>query len=670
MQIARQYEVEKSLSLRRNMREQEDSGHAKWIPDGQRAPEGMVPVNDRILGTETRKESLPVHVMSKIKGTPYEVAAALDAAEAKGQVQYIRPGPEVAQTPPGYGPTGKEIPHMPSSREKSGTFYMKPDVAAKFNNFSETAPKDNVADFAQKVARGSIGLRYTLSMGHAAKAAMNTMGSNVANAFRERGDIGATAARLMDAATGSQITGSKFRRSLEAGQAGEAGERVMAVNPALRLRSVVGKDQAGPIGNIVQAVKAGDIMGGLKAALRLPHDSTFNEILPNMVAAHLKGLAERQIRQGISAEAGRPQVAAESEAIQNLIGAHIRSPEFRNTVTRSVAETLIPAERYWEGQLRNVKNAVLGDKAARAAVGSAFVGTTATVFAMNAALQMLMTKLNTGTAQKPTGLEDLIHPRMGQKDENGNEARLNIGSSVADAYAFAQNPVQSTANKFNPAINASVETYENKDRQGNQVRPDEDSTLGNLARGAGHIGKSVLSGVFTEPFKDEAPEEQPRNVFQKARDTAMQAAGVRVSHPVTSPATQTIFDALHNKSEVGGRDLRSQDMETSQARWVQEVKDGRPNSEIAAEMADKPWITDSIRESVAKRAAAPTGIGSLVYDTKLSPQTLATTWDKATPEEREQMKAGLQFRLDNVNETAESKDLMDAWQALHDRMYK
>jgi hypothetical protein len=87
-------------------------------------------------------------------------------------------------------------------------------------------------------------------------------------------------------------------------------------------------------------------------------------------------------------------------------------------------------------------------------------------------------------------------------------------------------------------------------------------------------------------------------------------------------------------------------------------------------MADKPWITDSIRESVAKRAAAPTGIGSLVYDTKLSPQTLSTTWDKATPEEREQMKAGLQFRLDNVNETAESKDLMDAWQALHDRMYK
>jgi hypothetical protein len=658
MQIARQYEVEKNLNSRRTMRDLEDDGRSTWVPDGQKAPEGLIPVNDRILGSETRKESLPAQKVGRVAGMSYfDGQKFLDAQEPT----YNRPGPNDFPDDSSHAFTG---------REQKGTFYMAPEDAAKLNNFSEQPIQGTVAGIAQSLARGSLKLRYALSMGHSAKAAANMIGLNTASLFREGGDTGARTARLIDAATAGQVSGSKLRRALESGTAGEVGERVMSVNPAVRLRSVVGENPAGPLKNVFTAVKEGDYAKAVGHVLSMPHDYQFGEILPNMVAAHLKGVAERQMRQGVSLEQGRTEMAAEADAVQRMIGAHIRSPEFKQTVGRSIAEIALPAERYWEGQVANLTNAIAGDKAARIATGSAFAGMVGTTAVISTALQMLMTKLNTGTAEKPKDLTDLVHPRTGIPDENGNEGRLNWGSTVADALAMYDNPVHSTLNKLNPTFNALKETYENKDREGNQVRPDEGSLLGNVARGAAHVGGSLLSGVFTEPFKSEPAEEPPRTFLQKARDTAAQAGGVHVSHPTDSAAQQSIFDDLHSLSETGGRNLRSQDMHTSEARWAAELKEGRSRDEVGAEMRDKPWMTESIASSVDKRSQAPNGIGSLVYDTQLTPWMLSKAWDKATPEEQNAMRQGLYDRMGNIQEEKTSPDEYQAWETLRDKVVK
>jgi hypothetical protein len=658
MQIARQYEVEKNLNSRRTMRNLEDDQRATWVPEGQKAPEGMIPVNDRILGTETRKESLPAQKVGQVAGMSYfDGQKFLDSQEPT----YNRPGPNDMPD---------DTSHAFTGRKQKGTFYMAPEGAAKLNNFSEQPIQGTVAGIAQSLARGSLKLRYALSMGHSAKAAANMIGLNTASLFREGGDTGAMAARLIDAATAGQVSGSKLRRALESGTAGEIGERVMSVNPAVRLRSVVGENPAGPLKNVFTAVKDGDYAKAVGHVLSMPHDYQFGEILPNMVAAHLKGVAERQMRQGVSLEQGRTEMAAEADAVQRMIGAHIRSPEFKQTVGRSIAEIALPAERYWEGQVANLTNAIAGDKAARTATGAAFAGMIGTTAVISTALQMLMTRLNTGTAEKPKDLTDLVHPRTGIPDENGNEGRLNWGSTVADALAMYDNPVHSTLNKFNPTFESAKELYENKDREGNQIRPDDGSLLGNTGRGAWHMLKGLSSGVFTEPFKSEPAEEAPRNVLQKARDTAAQAAGVHVSHPTDSAAQQSIFDDLHNMSETGGRNLRSQDMHTSEARWAQELKDGRSRDEVGAEMREKPWMTESIAASVDKRSQAPNGIGSLVYDTQLTPWMLSRAWDKATPEEQNAMRQGLYDRMGNVQEEKTSPDEYQAWESLRDKVIK
>jgi hypothetical protein len=189
-----------------------------------------------------------------------------------------------------------------------------------------------------------------------------------------------------------------------------------------------------------------------------------------------------------------------------------------------------------------------------------------------------------------------------------------------------------------------------------------------VARGAAHVGGSLLSGVFTEPFKSEPAEEAPRNFLQKARDTAAQAIGVHVSHPTDSAAQQSIFDDLHNMSETGGRNLRSQDMHTSEARWAAELKAGRDRDEVGAEMREKPWMTESIAASVDKRSQAPSGIASLVYDTQLTPWMLNRAWDRATPEEQAAMRTGLYDRMGNVQEDRTAPDEYKEWETLRDKV--
>jgi hypothetical protein len=658
MQIARQYQVDKNLSGRRNLRDEEDAARAKWVPEGEKAPEGTSSINDRILGSESRKESLPASLVGRAADMKmFDANKFLDAHAS--QVAYTRPGPNLDPDTEGHAFTG---------RETNGQFYMPKDVAQKFNNFSEVQPQDSVAEFVKNVARGSLKLRYSLSMGHSAKAAMNMAGVNLSNAFREGGDFGATVSRLMDAGTAGQITGSKFRRAAESGANDEATQRVMAVNPALRLRSVTKPSWAEGIKNNWSEGKYGQ---AIYDAINVGHNLQFNEVLPNMVAAHLKGVADRQIRQGVSAEAGRPQMAAEADAIQNLIGAHITSPEYRNTVTQAVLDTAMPAARYWQGQLANVKNALAGDKAARTAVWSAFAGATAATFLASTAAQMLMTHMNTGHAQPPQDINDLINPRTGNQDENGNPERVNYGSTVADAYNFAKNPVRSGMNKLNPALAAAQDTYHNKDQQGNQVMPDDASTGEKALDAAGHLAKGLTSSVFTEPFKPNAPEAQPRTSLQKARDEALGVVGVRTSHPTDSAAQQTLFDALHAKAETGGRDLRASAIETNTARWAEELRSGKDPQEVGADMQDQekyPWMNDSIADSVVKRAQAKPGLESLVQDTKITPWDLTKAWDKATPAEQDDLRRGIYTRMGNVDTDTMAKDELSEWQNLKTKL--
>jgi hypothetical protein len=111
-------------------------------------------------------------------------------------------------------------------------------------------------------------------------------------------------------------------------------------------------------------------------------------------------------------------------------------------------------------------------------------------------------------------------------------------------------------------------------------------------------------------------------------------------------------------------------MHTSEARWAAELKEGRSRDEVGAEMRDKPWMTESIASSVDKRSQAPNGIGSLVYDTQLTPWMLSKAWDKATPEEQNAMRQGLYDRMGNIQEEKTSPDEYQAWETLRDKVVK
>lgn len=646
MQAARQYEIGKNLSMRENMRAAEKAGTAEWVKDGAKPGNAdAVPIEDRIIGSETRKMSLPSWMAVKL-GTLNHYDGEQFLRENDNRIVPIVPG-ESAQA--GYSPV---------AHEAHGSFRMAPDIAEKYNNFSRMdTSNDSVATAAQKIARTATAFRYDANMSHAALGSVSGLFRHLTNAIERagHGEFGPALNSLGDALTGGQVSGSKFRRSLEAGTAGDEGERAMAVEPALRLRKITDEPRH-TFSQAFSDLKDGKVGSAMWDVFKATHNFTFNEVLPNVVASHAKAIAENQINRGVPSEAGRENMAREVDALSKQIGAHMRTPEFKENMTRRVAELLIPASKFWEGQVRNVASAATGNKAALAPL---VVGAVATVVA-NTVIQMASTKLNTGTAVPPDSLEDMLHPRLGTKNESGNEARLTYPNPVVRVIDMIRHPLKQGEAVLNPLIPAAADLARNKDFAGNQVMPNDGSTGGNLLRAAGHLAKGALPmsvGALGSP-----QETQPKPLLEKLRDSAMGTVGSRISHPVTSDAQQEAYDQLNKSEPQGGRDLAEQDRHTSEAKWAKDLRSGRPFEEVRQEMLAKPWINESIAQSVVRRAQEPEGLGGLVTDSQFQPDGLLKIWDKATPAERAQMKPALEKRFTGVKST--SPDMDQNWKDL------
>jgi len=78
------------------------------------------------------------------------------------------------------------------------------------------------------------------------------------------------------------------------------------------------------------------------------------------------------------------------------------------------------------------------------------------------------------TGQRPQDWRDYFMPRTGQKDVNGNAARLNLPSYMKDVLAYSRHPLISVQHSLNPMFSAIGDLLENKDFYNVQIRNPDD----------------------------------------------------------------------------------------------------------------------------------------------------------------------------------------------------
>lgn len=645
MQMARQYEVERSLGARENLRAADKGGTIRWFPDGTKPDEGFdTKIQDKVA-TETRRMALPTRMVGQFSRLEGFEATSFLKDHAADMVD-VRPG---EQPPKGYAFSPKEA---------RGSFYAPEDTAKTFNDSFQAGRGDPVQKLPGQIARALIMQRYGLSVVHAwngAKAYLNQqIGTALSGALGKGGTDAIQGLQAVKNATiyGGWKRGAELQAEIEHPgthpDLADVAKRVVESGPETKFKSVLDRSKWTDVAN---EFKEGNPIGGITRAVKAAADSVpdfiYHTVLDKLDLSVRRDLAERQIREGKTAEEGASDLAQAGDTISRALGRHVNSDAFKNSMITQVGKVLAPAFQYKTGLLRNALIEPLrGNPHAQAQLA----GSVITTAIGGAALTAIMSYVNTGKVQLPTQVRDYWNPRTGNKDANGHDERMSMpGYEAFLMRSLGGGGLKGMADEakgsLNPAITGAVETAQNKDFYGDQVRPEGGSVLGNTARGAAHIAKgalpiSVMGGLGGSPEGDD------RSWGMKLYQGVV---GGTVSHPVTSSAEQTAYDIL-NRNEPAGRTPVESEARKNTNQWVKRLRAGEDQDKITDEMDKDPGMSPGKETSVFRRAREAQGLPGLIADTQFKIPDLAKIWAAATPEEQRQTKDGMEERIDSAGE--------------------
>lgn len=178
------------------------------------------------------------------------------------------------------------------------------------------------------------------------------------------------------------------------------------------------------------------------------------------------------------------------------------------------------------------------------------------------------------TGQSPQELKDYFFPKIGGKDENGDDRRVSIPSYMKDVFEISHDPGQTAVNKLNPLISAMADMYQNKDYYGTKIR-NEDDPLVQQALSAVKYGAKQF-----EPFSLQGSQRSggaasllgfpPAPYFIRATQAEQTASELARSHAPVGGRTQAQADTAEANRDLVMR-LRSDDAAT-RAQAVTELR--------------------------------------------------------------------------------------------------
>lgn len=250
------------------------------------------------------------------------------------------------------------------------------------------------------------------------------------------------------------------------------------------------------------AFKEGTVVGGIKGTVRIPQmllEATSHPLMsyaiPRAKIGAFMDLAESITRRMPDAtpEELKRAYADAWDSIDNRFGQLVYDNLFWNKAGRDLTMVATRSVGWNLGTLRELGGGVAD--AAKVAKGKPVTDRTmyAIVLPLYAGLIGAL-YMYAHTGKRPRTLKDYFYPQNGLTDKNGNPDRTSLPTYMKDIYAYSQNPLGTVEDKAAPWLSMAFELAQNRDYYGDMIRNTGDPVGTQLAQ----VGSYMLNEV--SPF--------------------------------------------------------------------------------------------------------------------------------------------------------------------------
>jgi hypothetical protein len=459
-------EMDKYIMAQKTMKSMKDTGLATFVRAGQKAPDGLVPINDRIA-------------------TVY----------APPELQ---------------GPVGRTI---------LGAYYAPEDAARIINNYLSPGLRGNQGFRAYLGAANILNqAQLGLSAFHLGFTSVDAMTSKMALALGQasHADVGKAVVSMLQvpiAPVENILRGRKLYKEwmTPGSQSTEISKLVDAVVTAggrARMDNFYRTEYAR---KAADAFRSGNIIGGLIrapfAAVDLAAKPIMEYIVPRQKLGVFADLARYELDRLGKAGATEPEIhtalAKIWDSVDNRMGQLVYDNLFWNKMGKDLSMASVRSLGWNLGTFRELGGGgidlakqvfdIVNRRSPELTYKMAY---TAALPITTGILGATLYYLYNGKA--PETLKDYYFPKTGQLDENGRPARVALPSYMKDLVHYYETPGKTLVNKLHPALAELGQMLENEDFYGVQIADWSEGVGKTLSNPqiykdyASYLGKSVL----------------------------------------------------------------------------------------------------------------------------------------------------------------------------------
>lgn len=244
---------------------------------------------------------------------------------------------------------------------------------------------------------------------------------------------------------------------------------------------------------------------------------------------------------------------------------------------------------------------------------------------------------------------DFIFPRIGGMDDNGNPNRISLPGYMKDVYAWYNDAPSTALHKLHPMLGTIGDMIKNKDYHGVQITGPDDTSTEKWGARAAYAGKQ-----FTPFFVKGIMQQTERQGPIEGKVASVLGAPPAPSSLYATEAQKYMRERAAAEQPVGGRTQEAYD-KTHTINKIAKLLDKDPKAAFAMEDQARQEGKISDRDIDAIMKAENKTPNEQLFS-KLTWQSAATAYAKATPQEREVLMPLLRTKFDTAMGGANERD--------------
>ncbi|MBF0458158.1 MAG: hypothetical protein HQK99_09715 [Nitrospirae bacterium] len=496
MALAKMREMDKYIMAHKTLNEMKAPkvGLAKYVPSGQKAPDGWQKIDDKIATVFGPRE------MKVADLTPAERVEAEQMAKITGQsVEDVIHGEEFKKV------AGLRI---------MGNYYAPAEAARLINNYLSPGLRDKSQLFRDYLGATNVLNQFQLGLSafHGGFITVESIASKFSLGLLKaaRGDVGAGAKDMIFSITAPfdyWKSGNKLMKEwynpTGQGEIGDIAQALQAAGGRARMDEFY---RTHLWDNMMKAIRQQQwgtaAWHAIPALVEKAAKPIMEGFVPRMKLGSFYHIMEMEMKNNpnMSHEELRQVAGKVWDSVDNRMGQLVYDNLFWNKTTKDIAMASVRSVGWNLGSFREMLGGVkdIGNAGVRLAKGekptgdmmsyraSYLIGMPIMVGLMGAATQYLI------TGKGPDDLKDLYFPKTGNLDEHGRPERVTLPSYMKDIASYTQKPGQTLANKLHPALELVAEMLHNKDFYGTKIRNEDDGAIQQMLSLAEHVGKGFI----------------------------------------------------------------------------------------------------------------------------------------------------------------------------------